>query len=74
MDLPTRAEMVLGLLEDPANMLPAFEALTVLEGTAKNAKMAWKRHVYVFNVSACCVLCEFNGLNLQYKCCCLCIC
>jgi exocyst complex component 3 len=41
--LPSRAEMVLGLLEDPANILPAFEALTVLEGTAENAKAAWNR-------------------------------
>ena len=41
--LPSRADMVLGLLEDPVNILPAFEALTVLEGTAENAKQAWNR-------------------------------
>ena len=31
------------LLDDPVNILPAFEALTVLEGTAENAKAAWNR-------------------------------
>ncbi|KAJ9533070.1 hypothetical protein QJQ45_018170 [Haematococcus lacustris] len=40
-DLPDRAEVVLGLLDDPANILPAYEALTVLEGTADNAREAW---------------------------------
>lgn len=43
-DLPDRAEMVLGLLEKPDNLLPAFEALTVLEATAENAKAAWARY------------------------------
>lgn len=42
-DLPHRAEMVLEMLADPANTLPAFEALTVMEGTAENAKAAWRR-------------------------------
>ena len=41
--LPSRADMVLGLMDDPANLLPVFEALTVLEGTAENAKQAWNR-------------------------------
>lgn len=44
-DLPDRAEVVLGLLDDPANILPAYEALTVLEGTADNAREAWNRNV-----------------------------
>mmetsp|Transcript_30706 Transcript_30706/g.68015 ORF Transcript_30706/g.68015 Transcript_30706/m.68015 type:complete len:793 (+) Transcript_30706:137-2515(+) len=43
--LPKRAKMVLKLLEDPANLLSAFEALTVLEGTAENAKAAWNRNI-----------------------------
>ncbi|GAX84704.1 hypothetical protein CEUSTIGMA_g12126.t1 [Chlamydomonas eustigma] len=47
--LPSRAEMVLGLLDDPVNILPAFEALTVLEGTAENAKQAWNRNVKTTN-------------------------
>ena len=41
--LPSRADMVLGLMDDPANLLPVFEALTVLEGTAESAKQAWNR-------------------------------
>lgn len=49
-DLPSRAEMVLSLLDDPANILPAFEALTVLEGTAENAKAAWNRCEWVWVV------------------------
>ena len=43
--LPSRADMVLNLLDDPAYILPAFEALTVLEGTAENAKAAWERNI-----------------------------
>jgi len=45
-DLPDRAETVMELMEaDTANILPAYEALTVLEGIAENAKAAWKRNV-----------------------------
>lgn len=32
-------------MEDTTNILPAYEALTVLEGVAENAKAAWKRCV-----------------------------
>ncbi len=51
--VPPRAEMALELLDDPANILPAFEALTVLEGTGENAKQAWNRCVCV-----CVCVCE----------------
>ena len=41
--LPGRADKVVSIMDDPANLLPAFEALTVLEGIAENAKRAWNR-------------------------------
>lgn len=43
--LPGRADKVVSIMDEPANLLPAFEALTVLEGIAENAKRAWNRQV-----------------------------
>lgn len=31
--------------QDTSNILPAYEALTVLEGIAENAQAAWRRWV-----------------------------
>ena len=43
-DLPTRAAAVEDLLaEGDGALVPAFEGLTVLEGTANNVKKAWSR-------------------------------
>jgi hypothetical protein len=50
-DLPTRAAAVEDLLaEGDGALVPAFEGLTVLEGTANNVKKAWSR----------CVLCVLD--------------
>ena len=43
--LPKRAEEVLGMMDDTSQLLPAFERLTVLVGTAENVKQAWNRCV-----------------------------
>ncbi|MEW5314341.1 MAG: hypothetical protein WDW38_005849 [Sanguina aurantia] len=43
-DLPARADMCSDMLKaDDANLVPAFEALTVLEGISDNAMRAWTR-------------------------------
>ncbi|MEW5306963.1 MAG: hypothetical protein WDW36_009390 [Sanguina aurantia] len=43
-DLPARADMCSDMLRaDGANLVPAFEALTVLEGISNNAMRAWVR-------------------------------
>ncbi|GIM13234.1 hypothetical protein Vretimale_16400 [Volvox reticuliferus] len=43
-DLPYRADRCWEMLEaDEANLVPAFEALVLLTGTAENAKLAWQR-------------------------------
>ncbi|GIM13235.1 hypothetical protein Vretimale_16400, partial [Volvox reticuliferus] len=47
-DLPYRADRCWEMLEaDEANLVPAFEALVLLTGTAENAKLAWQRYVNV---------------------------
>lgn len=43
-DLPSRAQLVVDMLEDEHNMVRAFRALTVLEGTCVNVKRAWTRN------------------------------
>ncbi len=46
-DLPYRADRCWEMLEaDEANLVPAFEALVLLTGTAENAKQAWQRSVW----------------------------
>lgn len=42
-DLPSRAVIVEELLQDDANLVRAFEGLTMLEGTGNNVKEAWRR-------------------------------
>ncbi|GLC43723.1 hypothetical protein PLESTM_001508500 [Pleodorina starrii] len=43
-DLPYRADRCWEMLQaDEANLVPAFEALVLLTGTAENAKQAWQR-------------------------------
>ncbi len=42
-DLPSHAELAIEMLQDPGALVGAYQALTVLEGTAENAKLAWKR-------------------------------
>eukprot|EP00877_Chromochloris_zofingiensis_P004011 jgi/Chrzof1/13610/Cz08g04030.t1 len=44
-DLPSRAVIVEELLQDDANLVRAFEGLTMLEGTGNNVKEAWRRNV-----------------------------
>ncbi|EFJ41029.1 hypothetical protein VOLCADRAFT_119802, partial [Volvox carteri f. nagariensis] len=47
-DLPYRADRCWEMLEaDEANLVPAFEALVLLTGTAENAKQAWQRCVRI---------------------------
>ena len=57
-DLPYRADRCWEMLEaDDANLVPAFEALVLLIGTAENAKQAWQRWVYVYACMLSYVLC-----------------